>query len=173
MPRVHSRIAASTLAAIAVWKIAEPTVKQYFILVSASVSSGGNGVLFLAIVGVLTHGAVLDKDNPAAGVFRAAAGEVGFRVFGVILWSAAISSVVGAAYTSVSFFKTFHPVFARYERVWPLIAEAIDRVDTAYVWDNSRFDGPDEVALFVGGFAVGSCRWPTWTPTALARLGSS
>jgi Mn2+/Fe2+ NRAMP family transporter len=74
-------------------------------------------VLFLAIVGVLTHGATLDKDNPAAGVFRAAAGEVGFRVFGVILWSAAISSVVGAAYTSVSFFKTFHPAFARHERV--------------------------------------------------------
>jgi Mn2+/Fe2+ NRAMP family transporter len=74
-------------------------------------------VLFLAIVGVLVHGAVLDKDNPAAGVFRSAAGEVGFRVFGVILWSAAISSVVGAAYTSVSFFKTFHPIFERYERV--------------------------------------------------------
>ena len=74
-------------------------------------------VLFLAIVGVLSQGAVLDKDNPAAGVFRTAAGEVGFRVFGVILWSAAISSVVGAAYTSVSFFKTFHPVFARHERV--------------------------------------------------------
>jgi Mn2+/Fe2+ NRAMP family transporter len=73
-------------------------------------------VLFLAIVGVLSHGATLDADNPAAGVFRSAADEVGFRVFGVILWSAAISSVVGAAYTSVSFFKTFHPVFARYER---------------------------------------------------------
>ena len=73
-------------------------------------------VLFLAIVGVLVHGAVLEADNPAAGVFRSAAGEVGFRVFGVILWSAAISSVVGAAYTSVSFFKTFHPVFARHER---------------------------------------------------------
>ncbi|MDB5234296.1 MAG: hypothetical protein JWR44_1289 [Hymenobacter sp.] len=74
-------------------------------------------VLFLAIVGVLVHGAVLDADNPAAGVFRSAAGEIGFRVFGVILWSAAISSVVGAAYTSVSFFKTFHPAFARHERL--------------------------------------------------------
>ncbi len=73
-------------------------------------------VLFLAIVGVLSHGAVLDADNPAASVFRSAAGEVGFRLFGVILWSAAISSVVGAAYTSVSFFKTFHPALARYER---------------------------------------------------------
>ncbi len=74
-------------------------------------------VLFLAIVGVLSQGAVLDKDNPAASVFRSAAGEIGFRIFGVILWSAAISSVVGAAYTSVSFFKTFHPVFARYEQL--------------------------------------------------------
>lgn len=73
-------------------------------------------VLFLAIVGVLRHGAVLAAENPAAGVFRSAAGEVGFRIFGVILWSAAISSVVGAAYTSVSFFKTFHPALARYER---------------------------------------------------------
>ncbi|MGI4744345.1 MAG: NRAMP family divalent metal transporter [Janthinobacterium lividum] len=73
-------------------------------------------VLFLAIVGVLSHGAVLAAENPAAGVFRSAAGEVGFRIFGVILWSAAISSVVGAAYTSVSFFKTFHPALARYER---------------------------------------------------------
>jgi len=73
-------------------------------------------VLFLAIVGVLSHGVALAADNPAASVFRSAAGEVGFRVFGVILWSAAISSVVGAAYTSVSFFKTFHPVFERHER---------------------------------------------------------
>lgn len=74
-------------------------------------------VLFLAIVGALSHGAVLEKENPVASVFRSAAGEVGFRLFGIILWSAAISSVVGAAYTSVSFFKTFHPVFVRYERL--------------------------------------------------------
>lgn len=73
-------------------------------------------VLFLAIVGVLSHGATLAADNPVASVFRSAAGEVGFRVFGVIFWSASISSVVGAAYTSVSFFKTFHPGFAHYER---------------------------------------------------------
>lgn len=73
-------------------------------------------VLFLAIVGVLSKGVLLDKDNPAASVFKSAAGQIGFRIFGIVLWSAAISSVVGAAYTSVSFFKTFHPLFARYER---------------------------------------------------------
>ncbi len=72
--------------------------------------------LFLAVVGVVQKGVLLDKDNPAATVFGTAAGQVGLRIFGVVLWSAAISSVVGAAYTSVSFFKTFHPFFERNER---------------------------------------------------------
>jgi len=73
-------------------------------------------LLFLAVAGAVSHGVVLDKDNPAASVFGWAAGAIGLRIFGVVLWSAAISSVLGAAYTSVSFFKTFHPVLARYER---------------------------------------------------------
>jgi Mn2+/Fe2+ NRAMP family transporter len=74
-------------------------------------------VLFLAAVGVLAQGAVLDKDNPASTIFHFAAGETGLRIFGIVLWSAAISSVVGASYTSVSFFKTFHPLLAKHERL--------------------------------------------------------
>jgi Mn2+/Fe2+ NRAMP family transporter len=74
-------------------------------------------VLFLAAVGVLTHGAILNKDNPASTIFHSAAGEAGLRIFGIVLWSAAISSVVGASYTSVSFFKTFHPLLVKYERL--------------------------------------------------------
>ena len=74
-------------------------------------------ILFFAVLGTLTHGAVLDNDNPLASVFRFAAGEFGFRVFGIVLWSAAISSVIGASYTSVSFLKTFHPLLAKYERL--------------------------------------------------------
>jgi Mn2+/Fe2+ NRAMP family transporter len=73
-------------------------------------------ILFLAAVGICMQGIVLDKDNPAATVFQSAAGQIGLRIFGVVFWSAAISSVVGASYTSVSFFKTFHPLFAKYER---------------------------------------------------------
>lgn len=73
-------------------------------------------ILFLAVVGVVMKGVVLDKVNPAGPVFQSAAGQIGFRIFGVVLWSAAISSVLGAAYTSVSFFKTFHPLFIKYER---------------------------------------------------------
>ena len=74
-------------------------------------------VLFLAAVGVLSRGVVLDNDNPASTIFHSAAGEIGLRIFGVVLWSAAISSVVGASYTSVSFFKTFHPLLEKYERL--------------------------------------------------------
>jgi Mn2+/Fe2+ NRAMP family transporter len=74
-------------------------------------------VLFLATFGVLAQGAILNPANPPASVFQFAAGELGYRIFGAVLWSAALSSVVGASYTSVSFFKTFHPVFAKYERV--------------------------------------------------------
>jgi len=70
------------------------------------------------VVGVLSHGATLDNDNPAGSIFKSAAGQIGFKIFGVVLWSAAISSVIGASYTSVSFFKTFHPVFAKYERLF-------------------------------------------------------
>ncbi len=73
-------------------------------------------VLFLAAVGVLTQGAKLNNDNPASTIFQVAAGELGFRIFGIVLWSAAISSVIGASYTSVSFFKTFHPSLAKNER---------------------------------------------------------
>jgi len=60
-------------------------------------------LLFLAVLGVVATGVRLDPFNPAASAFRAAAGEIGMRVFGVILWAASITSVIGASYTSVSF----------------------------------------------------------------------
>lgn len=82
------------------------------------ISSMMRFILFLAVVGVVSSGVTLDRNNPAATVFESAAGKTGLRLFGVILWSAAISSVVGAAYTSVSFFKTFHPSILKYERWW-------------------------------------------------------
>lgn len=65
-------------------------------------------LLFLASLGVVTMGLAIDKDNPPASVFQNAAGDFGYKIFGVVMWCAAITSVVGAAYTSVSFLKTFH-----------------------------------------------------------------
>lgn len=75
-------------------------------------------VLFLAALGVVWHGFRLPANNPAAGVFSSAAGEIGYRFFGVVLWSAAITSVVGASYTSVSFWKTLHPFIAKNEKIF-------------------------------------------------------
>ncbi|WP_432519312.1 NRAMP family divalent metal transporter [Kineococcus sp. SYSU DK006] len=63
-------------------------------------------LLFLAILGVVAGGVSLATDNPAATAFESAAGQVGLRVFGVVLWAAALTSVIGASYTSVSFLTT-------------------------------------------------------------------
>lgn len=63
--------------------------------------------LFLAALGIVSQGLTLNPDNPAASVFQHAAGNVGYKIFGVIMWAAAVTSVVGAAYTSVSFIRTF------------------------------------------------------------------
>lgn len=63
--------------------------------------------LFLAVLGVVSKGLHIDESNPAASVFKLAAGNVGYKIFGLIMWSAAITSVIGAAYTSVSFLKPF------------------------------------------------------------------
>jgi Mn2+/Fe2+ NRAMP family transporter len=63
-------------------------------------------ILFLAVLGVVHGGAVLAEANPAASAFQQAAGEFGLRAFGVIFWAAAITSVIGASYTTVSFLTT-------------------------------------------------------------------
>jgi Mn2+/Fe2+ NRAMP family transporter len=60
-------------------------------------------LLFLAVLGVVAGGVTLAEGNPSASAFEAAAGQVGLRLFGIILWAAALTSVIGAAYTSVSF----------------------------------------------------------------------
>lgn len=74
-------------------------------------------LLFLAVYGVLNQGFQLNADNPAASVFQAAAGTLGYKIFGVVLWCAAITSVVGSAFTSITFLKTLHPVFNRQQRI--------------------------------------------------------
>lgn len=85
-------------------------------------------LLFLAVLGTCTVGTTWVAENaqiitdaakggnPAAEAFKLAAGDFGYRLFGLCLFSAGVSSVVGAAFTSVSFLKTLHPVIAKYER---------------------------------------------------------
>lgn len=71
--------------------------------------------LFLASLGVISKGLLIDKGNPTGSIFQLAAGNVGYRLFGLVMFSAAITSVIGSAYTSVSFIKSFSPAIARNE----------------------------------------------------------
>lgn len=60
-----------------------------------------------------------------------------------------------------------HKIRERYQRLWPLVANAAARVDSATFYDNSTAKGPRIVAQMAGGFLVGSPRWPAWTPLSL------
>lgn len=71
--------------------------------------------LFLASLGIISKGLLIDAANPTGSIFQLAAGNLGYRLFGLVMFSAAITSVIGSAYTSVSFIKSFSPVIARNE----------------------------------------------------------
>lgn len=90
-------------------------------------------ILFLAALGVVWQGIKLSADNPAASVFQSAAGEIGYKFFGIVMWSAAITSVVGASYTSVSFWKTLSPVVKNHEKIITSIFIIISTLIFLYV----------------------------------------
>ncbi len=68
-------------------------------------------ILFLAVLGVVASGLVIDVSgkgaNPAAQAFQASSGQIGLRLFGAVLLASAMTSIIGAAYTSVSFLTAF------------------------------------------------------------------
>ncbi len=79
-------------------------------MLGIGVASAMRALLFLAALGVVVGGVSLaGAANPAAAVFEGAAGATGRKLFGLVMWSAAITSVVGSAYTSVSFLRTLRP----------------------------------------------------------------
>lgn len=63
-------------------------------------------------------------------------------------------------------------VRSRYERLWPLLATAIEKVEESTVYDNSTADRPfRKIATFRAGYLVGAPRWTAWTPAALKNAG--
>jgi Mn2+/Fe2+ NRAMP family transporter len=101
-------------------------------------------VLFLAALGVVSRGLALAPDNPPASVFRLAAGEVGYVLFGAVMWSAAITSVVGSSYTSISFLRSMGRGADRY---WPRLVVAFITLSTALFLVIGR---PVKVLILVG-----------------------
>lgn len=60
-------------------------------------------LLFLVGLGVVLAGHQLAADNPAATIFQVAAGQIGYKFFGLLLFAAGMSSVIGSTFTSTSF----------------------------------------------------------------------
>jgi Mn2+/Fe2+ NRAMP family transporter len=150
-----------------------------------SVASIMRIMLFLGALGIVTTGATLDPANPAADVFRRVSGSVGYRIFGVVMWAAAITSVVGSAYTSVSFLRSMGPWM---DRNWRIVTIAFIVVSTLVFLIVGR---PVKILVAVGALnalilplslgamllasrkrgIVGDYRhpaWLTWTGVAVA-----
>lgn len=110
-------------------------------------------VLFLAILGVVASGITLDvasqTANPAAQAFGAVLGEAGIRIFGAIFWAAAVSSVIGAAYTSATFLSTFSK---RLQDGWGLRLATVAFIAVSLVVYVSIGTAPAALLVFVGGF---------------------
>ena len=75
-------------------------------------------LLFFAVLGVVLLGIKLDPANPAATPFQHVAGTFGYKLFGLVLWSAAATSVVGCAYTSFSFVKSYFKTVQNHYATW-------------------------------------------------------
>lgn len=101
-------------------------------------------VLFLAVLGVVSQGVELNPKNPASTPFEHIAGNVGLMIFGVVIWAASITSVIGAAYTSVSFISGFHVSIERHKNKW-IIGFIV--ISTAVLASVGR---PAQVLVFVG-----------------------
>jgi Mn2+/Fe2+ NRAMP family transporter len=101
-------------------------------------------LLFLAAFGVVATGVILSKDNPSASVFEAAAGQIGYKIFGVVIWCAAITSVVGSAYTSVSFLRSFHQKIENHHRYITIAFIVISTIVFVVVGK------PIQILVFVG-----------------------
>lgn len=101
-------------------------------------------VLFLAVLGVVSQGVALDPKNPASTPFEYVAGNIGLLIFGVVIWAASITSVIGAAYTSVSFITGFSPAIARNRNWWVI---GFIAVSTAVLATVGR---PAQILVLVG-----------------------
>jgi Mn2+/Fe2+ NRAMP family transporter len=73
--------------------------------------------LFIGTLGVVIAGNQISPDNPTASVFQSIFGSWGKQLFGVMIWFAAITSVIGATFTSVSFLVDISSFFEKHKKL--------------------------------------------------------
>lgn len=121
-------------------------------------------LLFLAILGVVAGGAKLDPESQAASAFGQAAGQIGLHVFGMILWAASITSVIGASYTTVTFLTSRTRTSRRTSSL--LVVAFIILTTGAYLVIGTA---PVTLLVFAGAFnglllpvGIGVLLWVAW-----------
>ena len=121
-------------------------------------------MLFLAVLGVVTGGANIDMDNPVASVFDSALGDAGKIFFGAVMWCAAITSVIGASYTSTSFLKVFGRWVTHWER-WVVVGFIVASTALFLILGAE----PVKLLIFAGAFnglilpfGLGLLLWVAW-----------
>lgn len=63
---------------------------------------------------------------------------------------------------------------ARWRRMWPLLALAVERSDTARIYDNTSASRPYQlIARYRSGAPVEERSWPGWLPQEMHRVGRS
>lgn len=100
--------------------------------------------LFIGILSPVLAGLALNPENPTASVFSGYFGSRGGILFGVMIWAASITSVVGATYTSLAFLKDLHPGFSEYKKIWALVFIAVSLLI------NILFGKPVSLLVFAG-----------------------
>lgn len=106
-------------------------------------------MLFLAGLAVVLEGHTLDPANPAASIFKDAAGQFGYKFFGLLLLAAGMTSTLGSTFTSISFLdytvnQGAENKYLRF-RSWLIVAFIICSTAIFYFIGN-----PARVLVFVG-----------------------
>ncbi|ANK62143.1 NRAMP family divalent metal transporter [Loigolactobacillus backii] len=106
-------------------------------------------MLFLAGLAVVMAGHKLDPANPAASIFKDAAGQFGYKFFGLLLLAAGMTSTLGSTFTSVSFLdytvnQSSENKYLRF-RSWLIVAFIVASTAIFYFIGN-----PAKVLVFVG-----------------------
>lgn len=100
--------------------------------------------LFVGVLSVVLGGITLNPENPTASVFSTYFGKWGNVLFGIMIWAASITSVVGATYTSLAFLKDLNPTFNVYKKQWSIVFIAISLLI------NYIFGKPVNLLVFAG-----------------------
>jgi Mn2+/Fe2+ NRAMP family transporter len=121
-------------------------------------------ILFLAILGVVSTGAALDPESQAASAFEAAAGAVGYRLFGVVFAAASLTSVIGVSYTTVTFLTSRAKTAPRTTNL--MVVGFITLCTILYLLIGTA---PSQLLVFAGAFngillpvGIGVMLWVAW-----------